>query len=141
MTDFEIDASELNRLALDLSRAGDDLVGKVRPVVSKAALNVKTDWNAALLASEHFKAAGGTVNYDLTRRVGDVEAEVGQDLDRFPGQPGKAKAKRAAALAGFAHFGGAHGGGGSVAGPQTFAAVEVPRLEKALNDVIDGLLR
>ena len=131
MTDFEIDASELNRLALDLSRAGDDLVGKVRPVVSKAALNVKTDWNAALKASKHFKGVAGSVTYDLTGRVGDVEAQVGPDPDR----------RKAAHLANIAHFGGAHGGGGTVADPQTFADVEAPKFEAALQAVVDGLIR
>lgn len=128
--DLSIDASELRALAVDLGNVSAKVAKGARDVISKGALNVKNDWNDAFKGSRHFGHIGGAVSYDVTVTGSGVEAEVGVDRDRRPGAP----------LAGIAHFGGARGGGGSIADPQTFLDAEAPALEKYLSEIVEGLL-
>lgn len=141
MSGFDIDCSAFDDFAGDL-RAAAEKVGKGIPgVVGHGALKVKNEWNQAFWDSEHFKGIGGTVSYDTRSGAGWVEAEVGPDKARHPGLPGPPKAVRAAPLANIAHFGGANGGGGTIADPQTFLDHEAPGFTKALGDLIDEALK
>lgn len=126
-----VDASDALRTAAQLAASPAAVRAGVTPVVSRGALNVKNDWNAAFSSSTHFRAAtAGSVTYDVKPSLGGVEAEIGPDKDRHP----------RAALANIAHFGGARGGGGTVADPQTFADKEAPKFEAALGQIIERTL-
>lgn len=126
-----IDASDAIAFAAKLAASPVAVRAGVQPVVAKGSLNIKNDWNAALSSSTHFRAAtAGTVTYDVKPSLGGVEAEIGPDKDRHP----------RAALANIAHFGGARGGGGTVADPQTFADKEAPKFESALGQIIERTL-
>ena len=123
---IEVDASAFDDFGGDL-RAAQEVVAKGLPgIVSKGALNVKNEWNAALAGSESFKGAAGSVGYDLTTRSRSIEAEIGPNKSR----------RKAAALANIAHFGGANGGGGTVADPQTFLDNEAAGFTGALEALI-----
>lgn len=89
------------RLLADLSKAESAALPAVTKIAATAANNIKRDLNRNLWASDHFKGAGGTVDYDETTRLGAVEFEVG---------PNKAR-KDAAAIANVAFFGTPRGGG------------------------------
>lgn len=133
---IEIDCSDFDRYAGDLEAAARSVAEGIPAVVSKGGLNVKKAWNDAFFKSRHFRGVGGTVTYDTTIRAGSVEAEIGPDKDRYPGTPGPGKSARAAAAANLAHFGGANGGGGTVADPQTFLDAEEPNFTSALEQLI-----
>lgn len=126
---IEIDATEFDRYAGDLVAAVREVSDGIPKVVGRGALNVKTQWNAAFSESEHFRL-GGTVTYDTRTLAGAVEAVIGPDKDRRP----------VAALANIAHFGGANGGGGTIADPQTFLDNEAPNFVEALGDLIEEAL-
>lgn len=128
---FDIDCSAFDEYGDDLVRAAQR-VGKALPaVVSKGALNVKNDWNAAFRESTSFKGIAGSVSYDVITQAGSVEAEIGPNKSR----------RKAAALANIAHFGGINGGGGTVADPQTFLDDEAPRFVSALEALIVEALK
>lgn len=137
---IEIDASAFDTYAGDLQAAAHKVAEGLPGVVGKGALNVKNDWNKAFWGSTHFRGIGGTVTYDTRTTRQFVEAEIGPDKQRYPGLPGPPRADRAAALANIAHFGGANGGGGTIADPQTFLDDEAPRFVKALGDLIGEAL-
>lgn len=138
---ISIDTSGFDAYAGDLKLAVAEIGAEIPKVVGRGALNVKNEWNKAFWDSEHFKGIGGTVSYDTKVTAQFVEAEVGPDKERHPGLPGPPRAKRAAPLANIAHFGGANGGGGTVADPQTFLDHEEPRLLAALDAMIGKALR
>lgn len=125
---IEFDASELRQIADDFAALPAKAQADLPRIVRKAAVNVKAEWNAAAAGSQHFRIAG-TVNFDEKDAFGVYEAEVGPD-----------RARRAARLAGIAHFGGANGGGGTLGDPSRFAENEGPRLESAMSDLIDRVL-
>lgn len=134
------DPSELRRFEAALRRAPEILKGEVRPVVKKASLNVKNDFNDSFRGSRHFKGVAGSVNFE-TRETGDgIEAEIGPDKSRYPGIPGPGRTRPAAPIANIAIFGGARGGG-TVADPQKHLDAEAPRLAKAMGDVIRKAIR
>lgn len=86
--------SELADLAADLRRAGDDVLDEGEKVVSKGALNIKTDWRDRWSGIAHAPMLPYTVTYDIHRGVGEVSAEVGPDKDLVVGggpirQPGR----------------------------------------------------
>lgn len=127
---IDIDASDFDRFAGDLTRAVTEVSEGLPKVVGKGALNVKGEWNQAFRDSDSFKGIAGSVTYDTRTTAQFVEALVGPDKDRHP----------RAALANIAHFGGANGGGGTVADPQTFLDNEAEGFTKALGDLIEGAL-
>lgn len=120
-----IDTSELRTLAADLTAAGDDVPAKVKAVITKAATNIKSQMRSEASGSGSFGHIAPTITYDL--RDGGLEAEIGPTKPR-------------GALAAIAYFGGSHGGGGTVADPTGAMEAEAPRLEKAMGDVLEGLL-
>jgi hypothetical protein len=47
VTEIRVSLVELDELADDLRLAGDEVINKMKPVVSKGALNIKRDWARA----------------------------------------------------------------------------------------------
>lgn len=127
---IDIDTSGFDAFAGDIRAAVAEIGAGIPKVIGRGALNVKNDWNDAFRGSTHFKGVAGTVTYDTRQGQGWAEAEIGPDKSRHP----------RAALANIGHFGGANGGGGTVADPQTFLDAEEPKLTNALEDLIDKAL-
>ena len=124
---FTVDASDFDALARDLSAAADKAnVQKVRPSVEKAGVNIKKAWDG-VATTRHFKI-GGLISYDVEESGDSIELEVG--IDKVG----------AGNLGVIAHFGGAHGGGGTLPDPQTFLDAEEPALIKYVGDVVEDLL-
>lgn len=124
---MDFDVSELQRLAADLEAAGAALAEKVRPVVQRGALNIKTQMQAELSESRHFKGITSSVTYDTVVSPTGIEAQVGPDKNR------------GGALANVAYFGTSRGGG-TVPDPQGALDAETPRFLKALGDAMEDLL-
>lgn len=87
----EVDLSELNMLAADLSGAGT----RVRPLVRKAlqvtAHKIRDDWraNAGVDAPQGFvKSYPSSITYDTRELAGSVEAEIGPEVGRAGGTAG-----------------------------------------------------
>jgi hypothetical protein len=133
MAGVSIDASGLNQLAADLTAAGSGIAAKVRPVVVRGAVNVKNQMRAEMSASSSFKGAARDIDFTMTSAkvfgVGIIEAEIGPRSG--PGRPG--------AIANVGYFGTSRGGG-TVPDPQGALDAEAPAFEKALGDVLGGLL-
>lgn len=130
MSEVTVDVSELVALGRDLSKAGDDLMGKVRPVVSRGALNVKNGMREDMQGSRHFGQVAASISYEMSGNAVTSQAEVGPVTE----------GQTVGDLAHFAYFGGANGGGGSVRDPQAVLDEEEPRFVKAIEDVVGSLL-
>jgi hypothetical protein len=128
MPSFDVDVSELLAFADDMQAAARDVVGKVRPAVSKGAVNVKNTMRDDMAASGHFGQVAAAISYDLSGNADSSEAQIG---------PTKAGA---GPLANIAYFGGAYGGGGTVRDPLEAAEEERPGLEQALTAIVTDLL-
>lgn len=121
---------ELRAFAVELGKVATSALKDVDPIVKRGAQNVKDDLVADAEGSGGaFRGIGRTISYDRAYAVGQVAYEVGPDRDRGGQAP----------LAGIAYFGGANGGGGTldIDGPLDR---EEPRLMKALDDYLGGLL-
>lgn len=119
-------ADDLDSLVIDLGNAAEAINDKVRPVVSKGALNIKNQLRTEAKNSDYFRLAPW-INYDLTDHAGDITAEIGP------------RKEHAGALANIAYFGGAHGGGASVPDPQGALDAEADRFVSAL-EALAGIL-
>ena len=131
---MSVDTSELDALRADLMSVEARLVPKIKPIVAKAAQNVKNAMRADARKSQHFKQIASTVNYDLNvfQFAGDasIEAEIGYDKHAGP----------AAALAGIAIFGTSKPGGGTVRDPVDALLEEAPNFLEYIGQACDGLL-
>lgn len=125
MAGVTVDTSELRTLARDIAKGVD--MGQIRQSVSKGALNIKKQMQADAAGSRHFRFAR-TITYDIKGNAVSSQAEIG---------PEKVGAGN---LAGIAYFGGAHGGGGTVADPQGALDDESPRFESAIADIAGKFL-
>lgn len=123
------DVSQLRAFAVELDAVPDSVVRKIRPVVSKGALNIRDQMRAEMSRSRSFGQIAPTINYDLNVQADGMEAEIGPD-----------KRRRAARLANIAYFGGARGGGGTVPDPRGALEAEVPRFESALGKLLEDVL-
>lgn len=123
------DASELRSFSRDLGTAATLAAPLVRAVVMKGAVNIKKTMRADMQASTHFKAVSRSIGFDEVTTVGGVAADIGPRSG--PGEPGN--------LANIAYFGTSRGGG-TVRDPQEVLDEEALRFEKALGDVLEGLL-
>ena len=123
------DASELRAFAAELGTVPDSVVRKIRPVVSKGALNIRNQMRSEMQQSRSFKQIAPTINYDLNVQQDGMEAEIGPD-----------KRRRAARLANIAYFGGANGGGGTVRDPARALEDEGDNFENALAKLLEGVL-
>lgn len=126
MTEFSLDVGDLLRFGDDLVSAADGLLGRVKPVVAKGALNVKTSMQDDMKQSDHFKQVARSITYDVRDGQSFVEAEIGP----------KTAGQTVGDLAHLAYFGGAHGGGGTVRDPQGALDDEADNFERALGDVL-----
>lgn len=89
------DASELQKLAVDLGSISRHASGRIQGAVSKAALNIKDDWNKNLSADApgSLSGTGQSVSYDLNVHANNLgmaltttavsfEAEIGPEVGR-----------------------------------------------------------
>lgn len=118
-----VDASELRKLASDLSNAPKLIKSEARGVIAKGALNIKNQMRDEVARSRHFRFAH-TISYDLKVSGDTIEAEIGPE------------AGGVGSLAGFAYFGGVNGGGGTVTDPQGALDAEAPNVEKYLDALV-----
>ena len=128
MTGETIDTSELRALAADLGRVPAATVPAVEQVVKKAAQNVKDDWSRAVSGSARLRHYPRSITYDRRMTVGGVEYEVGPDKDKQQGPLGN-----------IAEFGTSRTGPAKPGASQAMNR-EAPRFERAVADVVDGLL-
>lgn len=126
---FTIDTSELRAVTAALTSSTAHVERDVRQVVSKGALKIKRQLVAEMGASSHFKGIAQSITYDLTGNAFFSEAQIGP----------KSGEGEAGNLANIAYFGGSRGGG-TVPDPQGALDTEAPRFEKALGDILGGLL-
>ena len=121
-----VDLGEVRAFARELEDAPLKVVREIIPVVRKGAVNIKSDMQADLRGSSNagFRHVASTVSYDVVD--GGFGVEVG------PSKP-------AGALANVAYFGTSRGGG-TVADPVGALQAEVPRFEKAIDDILEGML-
>lgn len=129
-----LDDSELRLLSQDLGLVPNGIIPKVKGVVRKGAVNVKNTMQKDLRGSSSFRHAAQSVDFDeiSTGAFGatSIAAEIGPNKSRH----------KAAGLAGFAYFGGAMGGGGTVRDPAEALAEEAPAFEEYLAQALEGLL-
>ena len=129
MVVIDIEPEGFDELAREFADTEPRVQREMPRIMRKAGMNIKNEWNTTAARSRHFRIAG-TVNFDENLHFGAMhEVEVGPDRRR-----------RAARLAGIAHFGGANGGGGTLGDPKRFADAEGPRLESAIADLVDKVL-
>ena len=123
------DFSELEHLARSFEAAIPAVDPKVVAVVSKGALNIKTQLRKEAEGSTYFNRFGWTIAYDLSSGPGGVEAEIGPSSEQK--SPGN--------IANIAYFGGANGGGASIPDPQGALNAESDRFMAALEQVVADL--
>ena len=126
MASVSVELSEVRAFARELEDAPLKVVREIVPVVRKGAVNIKSDMQADLRGSSNagFRHVASTVSYDVLD--GGFGVEVG------PSKP-------AGALANVAYFGTSRGGG-TVADPGGALQAEIPRFEKAIDDILGGML-
>ena len=130
MVGASIDVSELRILSVDLTAAAARIQGEVRPLVQVGAMAIKKQMRAEMGASLHFKGAVPSIDFDLIDRRDSVTAEIGP----------KVGGEEIGGLGGIAYFGNSRGGG-TVADPQGALEAEAPRLERAIANLVAGVLR
>lgn len=131
-------SDELRAFSKDLTAAGSGIASKVLPVVHKGAGKIKKQLRSEMGASRSFKGVARSIDYSMKFGTGSraaggagaIEAEIGPRADA--GSPGN--------LANIAYFGGSRGGG-TVPDPKGALEAEIPHFEKALGDVLEGLLK
>lgn len=122
-------ADELRQLAKDYKNTKP--MREVKPIIAKAALNIKDDLNNNLKASKWFKGAGSSVSYDwLTDTDNALEVEIGPEGGA--GKPG--------AIANIAYFGASRGGGGTVEDPQVAADKEAREMNRYIGEAVIRML-
>lgn len=133
MAAMEFDTSELRALAADLTAAGSGISARARKVVEHGAVNIKGQMRREMQASPHFKGTARAIDFDVHAAelfgVGAIEAEIGPKVGS--GEKG--------GLGSIAYFGSSRGGG-SVPDPQGALDAEAPNFQRALEDLIGGIL-
>lgn len=122
------DASELKRYANDLMRLEPKVERQVDSILKKGATNVKNTLREDMSQSRSFKQIARTINYDIEKFDGGIEAQVGPN-----------KHWRAGRLANIAYFGGSRGGGGTVDFDNGIRK-ELPNLNEHLGRVMRDVL-
>lgn len=120
-----VDNSDFRRYAASLAAAAESVPREARQVVSKGALNIKTDMQSQVRKSTHFSGRGvaESISYDMREGAGFTEAEIGP----VKGTPGD--------LLNIAYFGTSLGGG-TVEDPGEALKREEPKFAKALADIM-----
>ena len=119
------DFSQLDGFADVLAKAVPAIDAKVRPIVSKGALNIKNQLRDEAEKSPAFKRLAWTVSYDIDEGLDGIEAVIGPEK------------KAAGNLGNIAYFGGAHGGGATLPDPQGALETAADRYVAALELVMD----
>ncbi|WP_405475637.1 hypothetical protein [Paenarthrobacter ilicis] len=91
---------EVRRLATNLGRIAGDAVKDVDGVLKKGAQNIKTEMQADVSGSLHFKGMAGSISYDSHYLPGRARYVIGPD-----------KSRRGGALGNIYYFGTSRGGG------------------------------
>lgn len=125
----DFDVGELARLEQDLREAPMRVQRKLPPVVDRGAVNIKRDWRASATetAGQHGKLYPSSIDFDAGWVSGGYEAEIGPRTDRPQGGMGP----------GF-EYGSVHQQP-HMDGNRA-ADAEGPRFERAVADLIDGVL-
>ena len=121
-------ADDLRSFAVELGKVASEVLPDVDKVAKRAAQNMKDEYAQEASSSGHFSSVGPSWSYDRAYGVGSVGYELGPD-----------KGKAGGALANIYYFGSPRGGGGTgdIEGPLDR---EQPRMMKALDDLLGGLL-
>ena len=115
-------SAELKQLAANLGKIAGSALSDVDAVLKKGAQNVKTEMQADVSRSKHFKGMAGSISYDAEYRVGRPRYVVGPD-----------KGRRGGSLGNIYYFGTSRGGGsGDIEKP---LRSEEPRLISALEQL------
>lgn len=101
-------SGELKALSRDLGLVSMKARNELIPIFRKTAQQVKTRMQDDLRTSGWFGQVAKSVDYDVHTSKGHMTAEIGTNAARDSSAP----------LAGIAYFGGARGGGGTVADPE-----------------------
>lgn len=128
MAGFEIDTSELTRLAVDLGRVPGKVIPDVEATFKKGAQNLKESMAAQFEASEHFRRVGAAVSYERQGFAREIAYEIGPEVGRGAGS-----------LGGIAVDGGANGGGGTV-DIDGLLEPEAGALEKFIGEALEKAL-
>lgn len=91
---------EVRRLATNLGRIAGDAVKDVDEVLKRGAQNIKSEMQADVSGSEHFKGMAGSISYDSHYLPGRARYVIGPD-----------KSRRGGALGNIYYFGTSRGGG------------------------------
>lgn len=130
---IDVDASEVERFAVDLGRVSGRVLPEVDAIMKHGAGNIKDELVTDAEHSKHFRRIAPSISYDSDYRVGQVAYVIGPDKDRGGRSGG------AAHLANIAYFGGANGGGGTLSLDEPLRHEE-PQVLKRLDDFLAGLL-
>lgn len=123
--DITWDTSGLNELVADLGRGELRTVPLAAAVVAKGALNVKNEARQMASGLRHAPAYPASITYDIAGN--GLSAEIGPDKDKRQGALGNILEYGTSKNAPHAHLGPA-------------LDREGPAFEKALGDIVDGLL-
>jgi hypothetical protein len=124
---FEMEIDD-HGLSTVLGLAALQVGEKAVKAVTKSAVSIKKTMRDDASRSRWFRIAP-QIGYDqFTADGSGLTAEIGPQR------------RGAGHLAGIAYFGGAHGGGGTIRDPKAAAEAEAPRFEKALADIMEGIL-
>jgi len=116
--------AELRQFAIAVGRIADGAYEDVDGVITKGAVNVKTEMIADVKASRHFKGMAGSITYEHHNTPGVIRREIGPD-----------KGRRGGALGNIYYFGTSRGGGsGDIEKPLN---TEEPRLMGAMQALVD----
>jgi len=116
--------AELRQFAISIGRVVDGAYKDVDAVISKGALNLKTEMVADASGSAHFKGMAGSITYDQENGRGLSRRVVGPD-----------KGRRGGALGNIAYFGTSRGGGTlDIEKPLNS---EEPRVLSAMNALVE----
>lgn len=120
-----VDTSQLDKLAADLEAVPDEVLPKLKKVVSKGALNVKNGMQADAADGASYRHFSRSIGYDLTN--GGLGATIGPNKEQIQG-----------ALGNLLYFGTSRTGG--VLNINRPLDEEAPRFEQNLGDTAAGIL-
>lgn len=131
MGPVEIDTTEVRQWSRDATVAVERVSREIRASVFRGAMQIKAQLRAEMGASESFRGVVNSIDFDITGNAAYSEAQIGPKSGPG-GVPGD--------LAHIAYWGGSRGGGGTVPDPQGALDAEAPKFEKAVTDILEGLL-
>jgi hypothetical protein len=82
------DLSGLDRLAADLTGAGNAILPFAATALGRTSMNVKKTWRGKVSGARGMPGLAAAVSYDVTTSGGAVEAEIGYDKSRYQGPLG-----------------------------------------------------